>query len=94
MNIQRLRNLTTGLLHTTIGDIYEDLETITGTSGLLSHMLPKVLDACEPWLRKHVTDPKFWDGKYDPTHIGDFKLPESSAEERKAMFEHFTGLLH
>lgn len=24
MDIQRLRNLTTGLMHTSIGDIYED----------------------------------------------------------------------
>ena len=29
MNIQRLRNLTTGILHTEMGHIYQDLETIT-----------------------------------------------------------------
>ena len=30
MDIQRLRNLTTGRLHTEMGHIYEDLELITG----------------------------------------------------------------
>lgn len=67
MNIQRLRNLTTGRLHTEIGHIYEDLGIITGETGLMTHMLPRAMRACEPWLREHVTDPRFWDGEYDPT---------------------------
>jgi hypothetical protein len=89
MNIQRLRNLTTGRLHTEMGHIYEDLETITGEQGLMTHMLPRECKAVEPWLREHVTDQRFWDGKYDTTHIGEIELPNPSETERKAMFERY-----
>ena len=89
MDIQRLRNLTTGRLHTKIGDIYEDLGTITGEDGLMTHMLPRANRAVEPWLREHVTDKRFWDGKHDPTHTGEFTLPASTEEDRAAMFERY-----
>jgi len=85
VNIQRLRNLTTGRLHTDIGHIYKDLEIITGASGLMTHMLPGVLRACMPWLREHVTDPRFWDGAYDTGHTGEIDLPTPSDAERDAM---------
>lgn len=89
MDIQRLRNLTTGRLHTEMGHIYEDLGTITGESGLMTHMLPRAMKAAEPWLREHVTDPRFWDGEYDTSHTGEIELPESSEEDRAAMFERY-----
>ena len=89
MNIQRLRNLTTGRLHTEIGHVYEDLKIITGASGLMTHMLPRVARAVEPWLRAHVTEPRFWDGEYDITHTGDYALPEPMADDRAAMFERY-----
>lgn len=91
MNIQRLRNLTAGRLHTTMEHIYEDLGIITGETGLMTHMLPRSMRACEPWLREHVKDARFWDGEYDTTHTGDFALPESTAEDRKAMFERYAA---
>ncbi len=86
MNAQRLRNLTTSLLHTNMADIYEDLGWITGESGLMTHMLPRALKACMPWLRKHVTDRRFWDGKFDLTHAGEINLPTPTTEEREEMF--------
>lgn len=92
MQIQRLRNLTTGLLHTKIQHIYEDLEAITGEPGLMTHMLPNVMTAVTPWLREHVTDQRFWDGKHDPSHTGKIELPEPTAEDRAAMFERFKQL--
>ncbi len=89
MDIQRLRNLTTGRLHTAMGHIYEDLETITGESGLMTHMLPRAMRAVEPWLREHVKDERFWNGEWDQTHTGEFELPESTDEDRAAMFERY-----
>ena len=89
MNIQRLRTLTTGRLHADMGSVYEDLETITGEAGLMSHMLPRAMKAVEPWLRKHVTDERFWNGEYDPSHEGEFALPEATTEERAEMFERY-----
>jgi len=89
INIQRLRNLTTSRLHTEMGHIYEDLGTISGESGLMTNMLPRMMRSVEPWLREHVTDQRFWDGEYDPTHTGEIELPESTAEDRKAFFERY-----
>jgi hypothetical protein len=89
MNIQRLRNLTTGRLHTEMGHYYEDLGILVGDTGLMTHMLPRVLRACEPWLRQHVTDPRFWNGEYDLTHTGELELPTPSAADRQAMFERY-----
>ncbi len=92
MDIKRLRNLTTGKLHTDVGCIYEDLELITGEKGLMTHMLGRAATAVEPWLREHVTDPRFWDGKYDPAHTGDYPLPEPTVDDRKAMLERYKAL--
>jgi hypothetical protein len=82
MDIQRLRNLTTGRLHTSMGDIYEDMELITGEQGIMTHMLPRVAEAILPWLKANVTEERFWDGKYDPSHTGEYDLPEASSAEK------------
>jgi hypothetical protein len=89
MDIQRLRNLTTGRLHTDISCVYTDLEQITGQRGLMTHMLPRIMNAVEPWLRQYVTDSRFWEDKCDASHVGDFMLPEPTAAERKAMLENY-----
>lgn len=92
MDAQRLRNLTTGILHTEIGHVYEDLETILGAPGLMTHMLPRANKAVEPWLREHVTDARFWSGTFNITHVGDYELPVPSVEDRAAMFERFRAM--
>jgi len=91
MNIQRLRNLTTGRLHTEMDHIYEDLGLITGQTGLMTHMLPRAMRAVEPWLREKITDARFWDGAYDTTHTGEFDLLAPSEADRKAMFERYAA---
>lgn len=85
IDIQRLRNLTTGRLHTDISCVYEDLGLITGQKGLMTHMLPRAARAVEPWLKKHVSDSRFWEDKYDTTHVGSIELPEPTEEDRKEM---------
>lgn len=91
MNIQRLRNLTTGYLHTDIGHVYEDLELLTGQKGVMTHMLPRLIRAIEPWLLKVVTDNRFWDDKYDPTHNGEYELPEPTHAEREQVIKNYTA---
>lgn len=80
ISCQRLRNLTTGILHTEMQDIYEDLETFTGMTSLFTHQLPGALHLIRPWLRQVVTDSRFWDDKYDPTHEGfvSVRLPDEA----------------
>lgn len=87
MDIQRLRNLTTGKLHTEMSHVYLDLETITGDKGIMTHMIPMTLKSIRPWLLEHARDNRLWDGEYDPDHIGDYLLPESTEEERKTMLK-------
>lgn len=85
MDSQRLRNITTGILHTEVGHLYEDLGFLTGQD-LMTHMLPRAKNAVTPYLKKHVTDLRFWDGKFDTSHIGEFFIPEPSAGDRDDMF--------
>lgn len=91
MDSQRLRNITTRKLHTDFSCVYEDLSQLIGEPGLMTHMLPTVMRAVEPWLREHVTDPRFWDNKYDPTHTGDFPIPQPTPEDQEAMLARFTS---
>jgi hypothetical protein len=79
--------MTTGRLHTSIEHVYSDLELITGLSGLVTHMLPRASKAVEPWLRVHVTDPRFWDNRHDPSHTGELRLPEPTETDRKLMMQ-------
>lgn len=92
MDKQRLRNLTTGRLHTDVGFIYEDLELITGMKGLMTHMLPNVMTATRPWLIDNVTDAEYWDGEYLPDALGSYDLPESTEEEKAEMVDRYMNL--
>lgn len=91
MDIQRLRNLTTGKLHSDIKFVYEDLEWTIG-DGIMTHMIPRVLDAIRPWLQDHVKDTRFWDGEFDTSHIGDYDLPQPAEEDRAAMLERYKAM--
>lgn len=86
MDIQRLRNLATGRLHTDIAYVYEDIEYITGEKGVMTHQLPAAVRCLEPYLRKYATDPRFWDGKYDPEHTGNVDVPAMSADDKEKFF--------
>lgn len=92
MQIQRLRNLTTGKLHTEISHVYEDLEWIIGETGLMTHMLPRVAKAVKPWLQNRIDDPRFWNEEYDPTHEGEFRLSPPTEEDRAEMLKRFTAM--
>ena len=82
MDIQRLRNLTTGRLHTDMQHIYEDMEWLTGTKGLYTDELPAVLHKLIPYLKAKIDNPRFWDGKHDTTHIGEFAISPMSKTEK------------
>lgn len=89
MDIQRLRNLTTGRLHTQMGDIYEDIEFLTGEQGVMTHMLPRAVKAMEPWLRVRIPDERFWDDAYDPAHIGEFAIEPMFSDERADFWKRY-----
>ena len=94
MNIQRLRNLTTKRLHTTMSDIYEDIETLTGSKGIMTHNLPNAARALEPYLQQVAPAPRFWDGQHDESHVGDIEVPPMNAEQKAEFWKRFEALPH
>jgi hypothetical protein len=91
MDVQRLRNLTTGRLHTRMEDVYLDIEYLTGVAGVMTHQLPNALFSLEPWLRQMVADQRFFDGQFDPMHTGQIDVPPMDGEARKAYFGRFAA---
>jgi hypothetical protein len=70
--------------------VYEDIALIAGEGGVMTHQLPNALRAIQPYLRKQITDARFWDGKYDPTHTGDIDVPTMDWVEQEAMWKRYT----
>lgn len=92
MDIQRLRNLTTGKLHTQMEHIYEDIGALAGIEGVMTHQLPNAVEAMKPWLRKVVADPRFWDGAFDTSHTGEIEIPVMTQQERDETLDRFGKL--
>ena len=92
MDTKRLRSLTTGILHSEMSHVYEDIEYLTGTKGVMTHMIPNAIRAMEPWLRKVVTDEKFWEKKYDTTDVGEIDVPVMTRGEQVEMWERYKAL--
>lgn len=92
MDIQRLRNLTTGRLHTHIRHVYEDLEYLTGHQGIMTHMIPNVMQAITPWLRAQVPDDRFWDGQHDTEHTGLLTIEPMTDDAFRDFFDRYRAL--
>lgn len=92
MDIQRLRNLTTGRLHTEMGHIYQDIEYLTGEKGIFTHMLPNACRALEPYLREKAPDDKFWEDVCDTAHTGEIEVPPMDEIERKEFWKRYGAL--
>lgn len=91
MDIQVLRNLTTGKLHTKMEDIYTTVEYLTTKKGVMTHQLGSAAVALQPYLVKKLEGkPRFFDGKYDTTHTGEVDIPPMDPEEHKRFQEIFT----
>lgn len=92
MDNQRIRNLTTCRLHTKIEDVYLDLEFLTGEAGVMTHMIPRMCRALTPWLNRKVADVRFWDGEYDPSHLGETELLPMDAAAKESFIYRYTEM--
>jgi hypothetical protein len=92
MDIQRLRNLTTSRLHTSMDHIYQDIEFFVGSRGIMTHQLPNAGDALLPWLKEQFQDPRLWDGQYDRSHVGDVPVRPMNEEEREGFWQRYKAL--
>lgn len=90
MDVQRVRNLTTGLLHTEMHHCYGDLSVISGLNTIYTHQIPNLTRAVLPWLREKIKDDKFFDGKHNPSEKGVFWLPKPTEDEQKEIVRRFT----
>lgn len=70
-SFQRLRNLTTDILHTSSEDVENDLGEILGIGDALPHfMVEKMIPSIRDFLKKNLLDERFWDNKLDTSHVG------------------------
>jgi len=94
MDKQRLRNLTTKRLHTQMGDVYEDIEYITGMKGIMTHMIPNAMRSLEPWLIEKVTDKEYWDGEYSPELTGEFEIKPMDENDKNLFIQRYSNMKH
>lgn len=87
MDIQRIRNLTTGRLHTSMEHIYQDIEFIIGEKGITTHQLPKACNAMQPYLKSILSESRLWEDVYDPTHTGSIDVMPMDVAEREAFWK-------
>lgn len=80
-DVQRLRNLTTGILHTRCEDIYLDIERLTGQA-YLTHQLLAAHRALVPYLRRRVPGEHF-EGGYRPEARGRIAVEPLGMDERE-----------
>jgi hypothetical protein len=51
-----------------------------------------MLEAVTPWLRQYVTDEKYWDGKYDTSHVEVLTLPTPTTLEREEIWDRYRAI--
>lgn len=73
-------------------DVYEDIEFLTGESGLMTHQIPNAMKALFPWLKEKVTDQQFWNHEFQPDASGEYSISPMTEEERKLFFERYAAL--
>lgn len=87
---QRLRSLTTGLVHTDVNDIMDDLRKILG-SRVTVPTIGSAMSSIRPWLQQQGLDKRFWVKRRDAAHTGKTQLPVPTADERAEMKERMAG---
>jgi hypothetical protein len=89
MDIQRLRNLTTGILHTSVSCVYEDIEYLTGAEGIMTHHLPAALRAIKPILEKRGLPKYLFEEVYLPNEVGNLDVPPLNKAELTTFWAKF-----
>lgn len=89
MDIQRLRNLTMGLLHTDMSCIYHDIEYLTGEKGIMTHHLPRALRALQPILKERELPKDLFEKVYLPDEVGEINVPPFNATKLAKFWANF-----
>lgn len=87
----KLRNITTGILHTEIGDVYKFFDEYLDMDGIMTRQLPSALRALEPILKNKFPDkPEWFTKEWIKTGLNDsIDLPELTLEEKGIFWDNY-----
>lgn len=85
----KLRNVTSGILHTEVGDVYKFYEEYIGEKGIMTHHIPSAFKALQPILKTKLSEEWFneeWikEGLNEPVEVADL-----TAEEKAEYWKQF-----
>lgn len=87
--VGKLRNVTTGILHTNIGDVYKFFEEYTGEEGIMTHHLPSAAKALEPILKRKLSDEWFTKEWIKEDLDKEATIEDLTQDERQEFFTSF-----
>lgn len=85
----QLRNITSMILHTNIGDVYTFFEKYVGAEGIMTHHLPSAGRAIKPILENKLSDEWFTDKWIKEGLDEKVELPDLTDDEKKQFWESF-----
>lgn len=80
----QLLNITTGVMHTNMDDIYKFFDQVI-EEGIMTHMLPRALEAIRPILKERYPSLPF-EGHHSKIENGSEEIEIVFTEEEKARF--------
>lgn len=85
----KLRNVTTGILHTSMDDVYKFFEEYLGSDGIMTHHIPSAQDALLPILKTKLTE-EWFDHSWLKENLDEtIELPELTADEKETFWKAF-----
>lgn len=85
----KLRNVTSGRLHTSIGDVYEFYTAYCGAEGIMTHHIPSAYKALLPILKNKLSDEWFTDEWIKTGLEETVEVPEMTQTEKTTFWESF-----
>jgi hypothetical protein len=85
----KLRNVTSGRLHTNIGDVYQFYTEYCGADGIMTHHIPSAFQALLPILKSKLSEEWFTD-EWIKTGLDEpVEVPEMTQDEKDKFWESF-----
>jgi len=85
----KLRNITSSILHTEIGDVYKFFEEYLSADGIMTHHLPSACRAIIPILRDKLTDEWFTNEWIKEGLDEVVEIPDLTDDEKDIFWESF-----
>ena len=87
--VGKLRNITTGILHTNIDDVYEFFEIYTNEKGIMTHHLGSATKAMQPILKTKLSKQWFYKKWNKLNNDLEWEVSNLTEDERKLFFSQF-----